>query len=947
MPQAGPLEVRLLPSADVLTYHEDNTRSGWDPNETVLNPIDVNAASFGKLFNMPVDGKVDAQPLYMAGVNIPGQGVHNVVYVATEHDSVYAFDADNGARLWKVSLLPPGEIPSDPLTGGFQVDPEIGITSTPVIDPTTGTIYVVAMSKTATGATPTYFQRIHALDITTGAEKMAPHTIDQAISFPGSGPGGDGTDVFFNPMKYKERDALTLSDGVIYTGWASHGDTAPYTGWIIGFRASDLGVAFVLNVNPAGSPASAINLDGSGDAIWSSGNGFTVDSQGNLYNVTANGPFDTNLNAGGFPTNGDFGDTVLKLTPGVGGLSVADYFTPSIQKIMADFDHDTGSSGIVLVDIPGPGGVIEHLSISSDKIGDIYVLNRDNMGKFNSVSDNIFQEIIGGVGNGLFGSPTVYGGLVYFGGVGQPIKEYGFVDGKLQFFGQTSNAFGYPGTTTTVSSNGVTNGIVWAAENGPNAVLHAYLASDVSVELYNSSEVANGRDWFGVGNKFITPVVADGHVYVATTAGVAFGLLPAPPPTFVLPPTAGARAVVGETFTLATLASDAPYPESLLTYVWGTLSAPPGASATFGANVSNGAKTTVATVTAPGTYIFLVVVFGPTLEQVDCVTVVNVVGGARPRRPRWRPWRPPPAVRRPAAAVPAPSRGPGSAGADRPGRRPGPGAGVRRPGGRRGARGPGRGPRVVGCRADHARAPGPGGDAGARRGPPPRRPAADGTDVGPVAVGLRRQAAPCCLAGAGQAGRRRVKVVPSPGWLSARRRPLWASTISRQTERPRPVPPRPVSSGPVLVVKKGSKIRRRSAGAIPTPVSAMLTSANRPDASRPTRTRAVPPSGIAWRALMIRFRRTCWICAGLTRACGRPSARRSTRTRPLERSLAVRRRISSTSRTRSVAERRSARGRARPSTPPVIAEARWAPSRIFSKARRRNSGSGLRRPSLA
>ena len=541
-----PLEVRLLPSADVLTYHGDNARSGWDSTETTLNPIDVNAASFGKLFNMPVDARVEAQPLYVAGVTIPGQGVHNVVYVATENDSVYAFDADNGARLWKVSLLPPGEIASGPALDN-QIGPEIGITATPVIDPTTGTIYVEAMSEVTVGAAATYRHRLFALSIATGAQVMPFRSIDSSITYPGAGPGGNGSVVIFDPRQYRERSALTLSGGVIYTGWASLGDTPPYTGWVIGFRASDLGLASVLNIDPNGQPVSSFLDDGSGNTFWNSGGGPAVDAQGNIYNLSANGPFDPSLNAAGFPANGDFGDSILKITPANGAPTVTDYFTPGDQQALADKDFDLGSSGIALADIPGPGGVVEHLAIASDKRGNIYVVNRDDMGKFHTTGDVIEQEIIGGLGSGLYGSPTVYGGLVYFGAWGQPLKEFGFVDGKLQFFGQSSNTFGYPGTTVTVSSNGVTNGVVWAAENGPNAVLHAYLATDPSDELYNSDQAANGRDLFGTGNKFITPMVANGRVYVATTTGVAaFGLLPAPPPTFVLPPTAGARIVVGE-----------------------------------------------------------------------------------------------------------------------------------------------------------------------------------------------------------------------------------------------------------------------------------------------------------------------------------------------------------------------------------------------------------------
>ena len=235
-PGLAALEGRLLLAVDVLTYHDDNARSGLNANETALTPADVNANTFGKLFDAGVDGKVDAQPLIKTGVAIPGQGTHDVLYVATEHDSVYAFDANNGTLLWHVSVLGPGETPSDPRNCS-QITPEIGITATPVIEPTTGTMYVVAMSKLVSGGNTTYFQRIHALDITTGADKVAPKSIDAAITFPGKGPGGNGTNVIFDPKQYAERDALLLVNGVVYTNWSSHCDIAPYTGWVIGFRA--------------------------------------------------------------------------------------------------------------------------------------------------------------------------------------------------------------------------------------------------------------------------------------------------------------------------------------------------------------------------------------------------------------------------------------------------------------------------------------------------------------------------------------------------------------------------------------------------------------------------------------------------------------------------------------------------------------------------------------
>lgn len=623
-PGVAALERRLLPSADVLTYHDDNTRSGWDPDEPTLTPADVTPSSFGKLFNMPVDGQVYAQPLYDAGVNIPGQGVHNVLYVATEADSVYAFDADSGALLWRVSMLGPGETPSGS-PAGVQITPVIGITATPVIDPTTGRIYVEAMSAKVSGGATTYYQRLHALSIATGADVVPAESIDGSITYPGTGPGGNGSVVIFDPKQYKERDALLLSGGVVYTSWASHADNPPYTGWVIGFRASDLSVASVLNIDPAGRPTSSFLDDGSGNSFWNSGDGPAVDAQGNLYNISANGPFDPNLNVSGFPTNGDYGDSILKMTPSADGLAVTDYFTPADQQRLADVDFDLGSSGIALADEPGVDGTIEHLAIGSDKQGDIFVVNRDDMGRFNASGDTIFQELPGALGNGLFGAPAVYGGIVYFAGVGQTLRAFSFVDGRLVPGGQTTTTFPYPGATPTVSSYGVTNGIVWAIEYGAGAVLHAYLATNPAVELYNSTMAPGGRDALGIGNKFATPTVANGKVYAATASGVAaFGLLLTPPPIFTQPPRAAANPTAGGFVTLSTQAVDASYPPTSLAYFWGALATPPGAAAPlFSDSGTDTARTTVAYVSTPGTYIFLVVVADPSNNQTNCVTVVQ------------------------------------------------------------------------------------------------------------------------------------------------------------------------------------------------------------------------------------------------------------------------------------------------------------------------------------
>src|SRR5579864_100784 len=292
----------LAKAQDVLTYHNDNARTGQDLNETTLTPKNVNSSSFGRLFTISVDGKVDAQPLYAASVAIPGQGTHNVLVVATEHDSVYAFDADTGALIWKVSMLRAGETTSDS-RGCSQVEPEIGITSTPVIDRTrgpNGAIYLVAMSKDGAG---NYFQRLHALDLATHAELFGGPKDIQA-KYPGTGDNSDGTNVIFDARQYKERPGLLLLSGVLYTAWGSHCDITPYTGWVMGYDAGTLTQTAVLNVVPNGSEG----------GIWMSGGGLAADGWGNIYLLDGNGDFGTTLNAGGFPTNGNYGNAFLKVS---------------------------------------------------------------------------------------------------------------------------------------------------------------------------------------------------------------------------------------------------------------------------------------------------------------------------------------------------------------------------------------------------------------------------------------------------------------------------------------------------------------------------------------------------------------------------------------------------------------------------------------------------------
>ena len=502
-------------TTDVLTYHNDIARTGQNLTESILTPGNVTSATFGKTGFYPVDGRVDAQPMYASNVSIPGNGTHNVLIAPTEHDSVYAFDADSGSILWQTSMLAGGETPSDPRSCG-QVSPEIGVTATPVIDRTrgpNGIVYVVAMSKNGS----TYHQRLHALDLALGTELFGGPAEIQA-SFPGTGDNTNGTNVVFDPAQYKERVGLLLMNGVVYTGWASHCDIRPFTGWIIAYDAASLAQTSVLNVVPNGSEG----------AIWSAGAGLAADSAGNIYLLDANGDFDTNMNVSGFPSNGNFGNAFLKFSTS-GGLAVADYFEMFNQQQENNSDIDLGSGGaLVLPDLSDGAGHSVHLAVGAGKDSNIYVVNRDAMGKFNPNSNNIYQELVGALAGGVFSMPAYFNLTVYYGAVGSPIKAFTITNAKLSTAPafQTSNTFSYPGATPSISANGTGNAIVWAVENTNPAVLHAYNATNLN-ELYNSNQASGGRDQFGAGNKFITPTIVNGKVFVGTPNGVAvFGLLP-------------------------------------------------------------------------------------------------------------------------------------------------------------------------------------------------------------------------------------------------------------------------------------------------------------------------------------------------------------------------------------------------------------------------------------
>jgi len=491
---------------NVLTEHNDNARSGQNLQETILTTGNVNSSTFGKLFTIVVDGKVDAQPLYVASVAIRDSGFHNVLYVVTEHGSAYAFDADSGEQLWHRSMLAANESSSDD-RGCGQIVPEIGITSTPVIDlhvGAHGTMYVVAMSKDASG---NYHQRLHALDLTTGAEQFS-GPAEIAASYPGNGAEGSGGTQKFAPGQHEDRPALLIVNGVVYTTWGSHCDAGPYTGWVIGYNESTLEQTGVLNLTPNGN-------DG---GIWMAGGGPAADPEGNLYLLMGNGTFDTTL-AGGFPKNGDYGNAFVKIQVAAsGGLSVADYFTMSNTTSESNGDQDLGSGGVMLM----PGS----LAVGAGKDQNIYVVDQNNMGKFSPSGDSIYQLMKTAVAGGVFSSPAWFNGTLYYGAVGDVLRAFKFSGGSFSLSSQSTHSFGSPGATPSISANGTQNAILWVAENNSPAVLHAYDATNLATELYNSNQAAKGRDNFGSGNKFIVPTVANGKVYVGTTTGVGvFGLL--------------------------------------------------------------------------------------------------------------------------------------------------------------------------------------------------------------------------------------------------------------------------------------------------------------------------------------------------------------------------------------------------------------------------------------
>lgn len=512
------LERRTLLSVNVLTYHNDLSRTGQNVQETILTTSNVNKNTFGKLFSYPVDGQIYTQPLYVSDLAIPGQGIHNMVFVATEHNSVYAFDADsnggsNGGVLWHVNLGPSAATPNSDFGNRYgnyhDINPEVGITSTPVIDLASGTIYVDAFTHDGTGL---YSHHVHALDITTGTDKVTPTLVAATVS--GTGAASSGGKISFVAKQQIQRTALTLVNGVLYVSFAGYADTDPYHGWIIGFNASTLQplAASVFNVTPNGSEG----------GIWMGGGGLAADSNGNLFLEVGNGTFGA--------AQGDYGDTFLKLST-ASGLSVADYFTPFNQAMLSQGDRDLGSGAPIL--LPDQPGAHPHEMIGAGKEGKIYLVDRDNMGQYNSSTDHVVQEIPGAIGGGgSFDTPAYFNGSIYYTGSIDVTKAFALSNGLLSTAptSQTAVSFGFPGATPSVSASGNTNGILWEIQNSSTAILRAYDATNLSREWYDSSQ-SGTRDQLGAAVKFAPPTIANGHVYVGTANALAiFGLIEAAPP---------------------------------------------------------------------------------------------------------------------------------------------------------------------------------------------------------------------------------------------------------------------------------------------------------------------------------------------------------------------------------------------------------------------------------
>ena len=513
-----------LCQVNVLTYRNSNLRTGANLNETTLTPANVNKTSFGKLFTYNVDGYVYAQPLIVSGVNIPGQGTHDVVIVATENNTVYALDADsntgaNGGVLWQINL---GPAASSSFMGFVPIVPEVGITSTPVIDPASGIMYADAFTQVGTS----FFHTLHALNITNGTEtSFSPVTVSASV--PGNGNGSVGGVQNFEASQELQRGALTLANGIVYLSFCGYTDTPnqdPFHGWVIGFNASNLQQlpSYAFNTTPNGTTGQFGSIAGRG-GIWY---GPAADANNNLYFSSGDGDFTATNNSGGT----DYGDSIIKLSTS-GGLSVADYFTSQNQVFDEANDLDVGSGGVML--LPDQTGTIPHLMIGAGKPGTAYLINRDQMTASNDHFDPTQDAVLTSVqlAGGAYGPPAYFNGTIYYAAWQDHMVGYPVSDGSIpQIPTQVgSRIFGFPGVSPAVSANGTSNGIVWgvqvSGQTNNVTLLYACNATNISTDLYTSTN-AGTRDALTNGIKYAVPTIANGKVYVGGQSNVAvFGLL--------------------------------------------------------------------------------------------------------------------------------------------------------------------------------------------------------------------------------------------------------------------------------------------------------------------------------------------------------------------------------------------------------------------------------------
>jgi hypothetical protein len=496
---------------DVPTWHYDMARTGLDSSETALTPTNVNSTTFRKYGIVPTDGAIDAQPLYISGLTVGGQK-HNVLFLVTENDTVYAWDAASGTHLWQASALGTNETAADN-QGCSELGSQVGITATPAIDRNFGphgAIFFVAKTKDSDG---NYHQRLHALDLTTGAELSGSPVDITATS---------GANTFDSGISV-ERAALLVNNGIVYLSWGApcHQTTFDYSGWVMAYSEGTLEQLSVLDLTP----------NGSGGGVWMSGAGPAGDANGNVFLSTSTGTFDTTLDASGKPKNGDYGNGYLKIESPNGVMTVYDYFEPLNGVPGATNYADQGSGGIMLT--PGIASSTQFVlpqGIAAGKDGNIYQLGTSGnvLGEYNGTTDNNFKTVTGALPNGATSTPAYFNNAFYYGGSGDALREFTLSSSGAALATQSASILGTAGATPVITANGTNTGILWALDTTASggAVLHAYDATNLATELYNSTQAASARDAIGATDKHAVPLIANGFVYIGTQSGLAIlGLL--------------------------------------------------------------------------------------------------------------------------------------------------------------------------------------------------------------------------------------------------------------------------------------------------------------------------------------------------------------------------------------------------------------------------------------